>query len=1505
MLMNPWRLASRIGYGLAALACVGLLATEAVAQSSKKQVKQRSESKPRQESKPQQNNRQELQRLQEVRERQVERQKQSETRRATPQQNQPAQKPQAQQQQQRPQSQPQQLRPQVQQQRPQPQQQQQQQPQQQQQQQPSKPPVAQQPKPQPPVVQQPAQPAPKIVAPAPVPAGQNRPVVPQGAAGNPQANLEALRQQRLDALQQQRRQQQQPGQPGNLAGGKGGAVPAPAGGPGPALQPKPAPGVAGPAVPPKPAVVGNAAWPNAKPVQPLPPPAANAKPLAPLVAVGKPLANGGFRTTSLANRRITEISYLLRDKFKPPVYPKGTGGPPPYPGQPYYPGQTQYPKHRIDRLSVYFRYFIIALGSAYAVRIPGERYCNCWVWIERESEDVFEVRYVPKPADTGDDDDAIAVFPDRASPPVRVAPVETSALPPRPEAVASAAPAPAAAPPPLAANPPQPVLKAPFIAPTPVLDKPAGPNSAAATLGGLGGAAFEACTVQPGSGKSPADGGNPAGTDDANQNTNPVHFMLETGGHQAPIRSIVFTASGNCLVSAGDDKVIRIWSLAQGRSDRVLRGEIDTGAKGRINALALSPDGTLLAAAGSMEVPDQGGHAIRLYDLRTGGIVDLLIGHTEEVRALAFSPDGRRLLSGSLDGNAVLWDIEALAPLQVFTGHTGGVIAAGFMADGARVATASLDATARLWNAADGTLITTLAGHAVPLTALTVRMSDGAIITAAQDGAIKLWNGRDGQLLRDVVKVEFVPGALVALPAGNAVVVTCADRCRRNFAQEVVSLDSGQTIASYGGHDGFVFAAAVTPDGRVATAGGTRHEIHLWGAADGKTTQILKGLGRTVSATGFYTDSRTIAWSYTFATTTHLQRGPMEFSFDLPVEAVTHLAEPLPFDKDTAGGFVHSVDRFGDWSIESGQAGRDTAGGKSAGGGGGGGGGGGASGASGTSGPRSAVVRILRNGAGTATIAPGGTLDRSFAYRTFGFLPAGEHVIAGGDNGLLETYDLAGRKAVGYVGHVGSVWTQTPSPDGRLLVSGGGDQTVKLWNLATGELIVTLFQASDGEWVMWTPQGYYTGSAGAGELIGWQVNRGPDKAAEYVRAQQFRGYFNRPDIIVRAIALATAQDAVAELAPQHVTPEEILRQGVPPVVTTLKSDPETAGGRAIIIVGLKENPLPVEGLDVWVRDRKVTARPATLPANLKREPGIEYVALDVPMFSGENIIRVAAINEVGASDQSEKRLSIRILHNGEGALDKRGTLRILAIGVDKYPNLGNGCGGGGGSCDLRFAGSDAEGFHATARTEMGSSHDRVDVTVLVNGKSADREPTLENIKAALAKVQREASDNDTVALFFAGHGLNRGGGYYFMPTDARAPTDAAAGAGDNALHWGDVQAVINQLSGRKLLFLDACHAGNSYYARLGEDARLSRFVAFTASTGAQYAQEAEEVQHGEFTYALIGGLKGQAAPQADAVLIYDLASYLHREVSRRTKGAQTPEFFPTPGDGNFALVKRQ
>jgi len=112
-------------------------------------------------------------------------------------------------------------------------------------------------------------------------------------------------------------------------------------------------------------------------------------------------------------------------------------------------------------------------------------------------------------------------------------------------------------------------------------------------------------------------------------------------------------------------------------------------------------------------------------------------------------------------------------------------------------------------------------------------------------------------------------------------------------------------------------------------------------------------------------------------------------------------------------------------------------------------------------------------------------------------------------------------------------------------VSGASDQTVRLWNLRTYELLVTMFYAADGEWAIWTPQGYYAASPDGGKLFGWQINRGPERNADYVAAERLRTRFHRPDVVARAIIVGSAKEAAARAAGNDPSLEELFSVSPP------------------------------------------------------------------------------------------------------------------------------------------------------------------------------------------------------------------------------------------------------------------------------------------------------------------------------------------------------------------------
>ena len=136
-----------------------------------------------------------------------------------------------------------------------------------------------------------------------------------------------------------------------------------------------------------------------------------------------------------------------------------------------------------------------------------------------------------------------------------------------------------------------------------------------------------------------------------------------------------------------------------------------------------------------------------------------------------------------------------------------------------------------------------------------------------------------------------------------------------------------------------------------------------------------------------------------------------------------------------------------------------------------------------------------------------------------------ERAAVGCDLGLHLVDTQSGRVVRDLRGHTGGVWAVSASNDGRYLLSGSADQTLRIWSPQRSEPVLSLFFAGD-DWIAWTPEGYYAASPGGERLVGWHVDHGPEKMADYYPAAQFRKSLYRPDTIRRVLGTpATAPDA--------------------------------------------------------------------------------------------------------------------------------------------------------------------------------------------------------------------------------------------------------------------------------------------------------------------------------------------------------------------------------------------
>lgn len=224
-------------------------------------------------------------------------------------------------------------------------------------------------------------------------------------------------------------------------------------------------------------------------------------------------------------------------------------------------------------------------------------------------------------------------------------------------------------------------------------------------------------------------------------------------GHQTPIEALAFSPDGTLLASAGSDQTILLWRVADGTQVARLEGNPE-----RIAALAFHPDGALLASAGA-------GPHLKLWRLTPtptglrGTPTDIPTDHTDGITSLSFSPHGQALVTGSYDRTVQLWSLtpgtpSALVPQASLTGHTAAVAAVQFSPDGQQVATGSWDNTIQLWqlqgrgSKAGATLQQTLSGHTGGVTSLAFTPDGLGLLSGGADGLLHLWDRHSGVLVK-------------------------------------------------------------------------------------------------------------------------------------------------------------------------------------------------------------------------------------------------------------------------------------------------------------------------------------------------------------------------------------------------------------------------------------------------------------------------------------------------------------------------------------------------------------------------------------------------------------------------------------------------------------------------------------------------------------------------------------------------------------------------------------
>ena len=154
------------------------------------------------------------------------------------------------------------------------------------------------------------------------------------------------------------------------------------------------------------------------------------------------------------------------------------------------------------------------------------------------------------------------------------------------------------------------------------------------------------------------------------------------------------------------NKKVKLWDAQTDQEVASLHGH-----RSAVQCVAFSPDGKRLAS-GSTD------HTVKLWNAQTGGVTTTLLGHTSEVSCVAISHDGKLLASGSQDNSVKLWDAQTGQEVTALKRHGGWVPSVAFSPDGKRLASASWDNSLILWNAQTGQETATLIGHTKKVTSV-------------------------------------------------------------------------------------------------------------------------------------------------------------------------------------------------------------------------------------------------------------------------------------------------------------------------------------------------------------------------------------------------------------------------------------------------------------------------------------------------------------------------------------------------------------------------------------------------------------------------------------------------------------------------------------------------------------------------------------------------------------------------------------------------------------------
>jgi WD40 repeat protein len=946
------------------------------------------------------------------------------------------------------------------------------------------------------------------------------------------------------------------------------------------------------------------------------------------------------------------------------------------------------------------------------------------------------------------------------------------------------------------------------------------------------------------------------------------------------IAELAFAANGTLLVSGIVDNRLKLWEVTTKANEKDLGPTLKEYSQIRI-----SRDGRLLALSEN--------YLVKLFDIATGReLVQLKVPNTGAFTSqgdvfIAFTHDGNKLATGGLDTPTTLWDTSSGKQLLRLNGRTNMAYSVRFSGDGQQLTsggrtrwdlrtgrglriTSGISDNMFGWPSPDGRLIAMMKANSSVVTILETP-SGRQLYTFAPSGSVG-----------PVQRIRFSSDSTKALVLHNAIydqasTTATAGSYMTGSQVKVWDLKSGtelQTLASNQLPDDAVPA----DDGRTLALLGSMGEISLWDMQSGSklrdlSTNPMSGIvnmsGGMPNMSGGMPNPRSKGSMPVMPNMNDVAAMITNTLGAVSAGTMGRSVTSLAFSDDgrllASGGF-ESKSNFDLAAMMSGAMGQPPRGQNK----------------KNQPDPQDIMKSMKVEATGRIVLWDPTTGREVGTLRGHGkgisqvaFSRDGKLLASASTDNTIRIWDVKTQSEVRtLVGHTAAVESISFSPDGRLLASASDDGGTFLWDTSTGEHLLTLVSLDDGgEWMVVTPQGLFDGTPPSWNQILWRYNGDTFNVAPI---EWFFNEFYYPGLLSDIFAgkrPRVAQDVskkdrrqpIVKLSLVGDQPADGLSQRTVKVkleITDAPPERDRSGGSGARDVRLFRNGSLVKA---WRGDVLKGQNAVTLEQ-------------EITLTTGPN--RLVAY---GFNKDNVKSKDAPLELKGADSLKRKGTAYIIAVGINEYDNS---------QYNLKYAVADAQSFaeEVKSRQNQMGLFDRVEVIPLLNENA-----TKVNILAAVKRLGgaagppslkatgpetiKRVEPEDTVMIYFAGHGTAQAQRFYLLPHDLGYSGDRTKlnekGLQEILSHSIsdlELEEVLEGLdAGHLLLIIDACNSGQALEAEekrrgpmnskgLAQLAYEKGMYILTAAQSYQAALEVAQLGHGLLTYALIEeGLKTTSA----------------------------------------------